>query len=235
LETEEYLQNTLKWTDILLLVLIMLLNPALSFGVRIVNSNKTVVGGQCDPREYYILGAYILAIAILTVISCVVMFRRNQKRDIHGNQIVFDKKMIAKILIGSFLISLFGAAFSIAIAMLFTLYFISMQMTPFTASSTSMFMTLVCFANSTFLYIVDGKVQLKIGLIGCAVVILSVLGTRFTIYQKMMDMGKGSIMMLFMVILVAAAQPLNLWQVIPTIIDDHNAGKSIWTFKSFCV
>ena len=143
--------------------------------------------------------------------------------------------MIAKILIGSILISLFGAAFSIAIAMLFTLYFISMQMTPFTASSTSMFMTLVCFTNSTFLYVVDGKVQLKIGLIGCAVVILSVLGTRFTIYQKMMDMGKGSIMMLFIVILVAAAQPLNLWQVIPTTIDDHNTGKSIWAFKSFCV
>lgn len=235
LERKEYLQNTLTWTDILLLVLIMALNPFLSFGVRMVNGNKTAVAGKCDSREFYVLGAYVLGIVVLTVISCVVMYRRNQNRDIHGNQIVLDKKMIARILIGSFLISLFGAAFSIAIAMLFTLYFISMQMTPFTASATSMFMTLVCFTNSTFLYIVDGKVQTKIGIIGSAVVILSVIGTRFTIYQKMMDLGKGSLMMLFMVILVALAQPLNLWQVIPTIIDDQNAGKNIWAFKSFCV
>ena len=56
--------------------------------------------------------------------------------------------MIAKILVGSFFISLFGAAFSLAIAMLFTLYFIGMKMSPFAASATSMFMSFVCFTNS---------------------------------------------------------------------------------------
>lgn len=118
--------------------------------------------------------------------------------------------------------------------MVFSIFLIGRGMNAFAASSTSMFMSCICFANSSIQYIIEGKIQGNIGIAGSIVVVIFALGTRVWLYQRVLELGKSSVLMLFMVILIGMAIPANLSQVIPAVIKQHQEGKNIWAFKSLC-
>jgi len=158
-----------------------------------------------------VLGIYIAVIFFLGNRSTKYILAKNTGQKSKENQLELDLKSSIHIMVGSFFISMFGAAFSVAIALLFTLYLIFIGISSFAAFSTSMFMACLCFTNSTILYLIDGRISLWMGIIGSVVIVASSVGTRMTIYQKLMDSGKESILMLFMLILITLAVPANLW------------------------
>lgn len=85
-------------------------------------------------------------------------------------------------LLGSFAISLFGSGFSLFISILFFIYLVKIGVSPFVASPTSMFMACVCFACSTLLYILDGRIEFYSGLVGSLVIAVTTILTRVTLY-----------------------------------------------------
>lgn len=141
---------------------------------------------------------------------------------------------IIKMLLGAFAISLLGSGFSLSISTLFSIYLFKVGVSPFVASPTSMFLSFLCYTSSTLLYILDGRIEFYSGLIGSIVIAITTVTTRIKIYQSVMDKGKASVLMLCMVILIGITIPINVWQVLPKIIQDYNAGKNIWEFQKMC-
>lgn len=146
----------------------------------------------------------------------------------------FNTKSIIKLLIGLFFVGLIGSFLSAGMAVLFTLTLIFSGLSPFVASPTALILTCMTSASSTFMYLLDGKINFILGGIGSAVILLFSVGTRVTLYKTLMKNGKESVIMLFIIILVGCAIPANVWKVLPAILKDFNDGKNIWIFKPFC-
>lgn len=209
-KVSKFVQQSLEKEDIKILLILILVNPFFSLLTRLLTSSRSAES-KCDNTQFYVLGIYIAVIFFLAKRNTKYILTKNTGQKSTENQLELDLKSSFHIMLGSFFISMLGAAFSVAIALLFTLYLIFIGISSFAASSTSMFMACLCFTNSTILYLIDGRISLWMGIIGSIVIVASSVGTRMTIYQKMMDSGKESILMLFMLILITLAVPANLW------------------------
>lgn len=217
-----------------MLLLISLANPALNFTLRALEKHSPKVEEECKPEEFYVMLGYLGVIILLTIASSWILRKKNIGVKSSETQAKLDTPAIFKMLFGSFIISLFGLGFSLAVAMLFSIYLFKVGVNPFVASPTSMFLAFLCYTNSTLLYMLDGRIEFYSGLIGSVVIAITTLTTRITLYQSVMDKGKASILMLCMVILIGITIPVNLWQVLPKIIDDYNSGGNIWEFEKMC-
>jgi hypothetical protein len=209
-KVSKFVQQSLEKEDIKILLILILVNPFFSLLTRLLTSSRSAES-KCDNTQFYVLGIYIAVIFFLAKRNTKYILTKNTGQKSTENQLELDLKSSFHIMLGSFFISMLGAAFSVAIALLFTLYLIFIGISSFAASSTSMFMACLCFTNSTILYLIDGRISLWMGIIGSIVIVASSVGTRMTIYQKMMDSGKESILMLFMLILITLAVRANLW------------------------
>lgn len=109
-----------------------------------------------------------------------------------------------------------------------------MGMTPFVAGPTSLMMSAISSASSTFIYLLNKNIDLWFAVIGGSIILVVSVLTRATIYKRIMQLGRESILLLFMVILLVISIPANLYKVIPTVIEEKNDGKDIFRFKGFC-
>lgn len=142
-------------------------------------------------------------------------------------------KQLLQLVIGIFLVSLVGSYISQG-STLVGIFLVEMGMTPFVAGPTSLLMSAISSASSTLIYFLNNSIDLWFAVIGGSIIFATSVLTRATIYKKVMRMGKESVLLLFMVILLVISIPANLYKVIPTIIDEKNEGKNIFRFKGFC-
>lgn len=147
----------------------------------------------------------------------------------------FTASFTIKLIIGSFVTSYLSTAYSVAISLLVALYFVQyLKIDVFSSSLTAQLLATLTFINSTLLYIVDGRVHALLGIMGCLIVFVFSLGTRITLYQKIMDMGKESILMLFMIILTGLTIPVNIESIVPLVIKDFREGRGVFDSLPFC-
>lgn len=151
----------------------------------------------------------------------------------NDKQIRLDSKKVFKMMVGVFAVSLVGTYISTG-STLVGLFLVYMGMTPFVSGPTSLIMSAMTSASSTFIYILNNQINFKFAIVGALVILLFSLGTKVTVYKRLMRNGKESVIMLFMLLLIVISIPANLYKVIPVIVSDYKKGENIFGFKGFC-
>jgi hypothetical protein len=111
---------------------------------------------------------------------------------------------------GLFLVSLIGSFVSVGVVICFTLYLVNVGMTPFVASPTAMFLTLLQSSSSSLMYMLNGKINYVLAGVGSLVILIFSMGTRLTIYKTVLKKGKGSVIMIYIIILIMVSIPANI-------------------------
>jgi hypothetical protein len=231
-----YIQQMTNGVDVIMLVIICLLNPLLAV-LRGGKHSKSIIGNVvCSTTDVIIVCSYLAIVAILTVVNSARMKSRAADMIESEKQLVLGGSNLIKILFGLFMVGMIGSFLSAGMAVLFSLTLIFSGLSPFVASPTALIMTCMTSASSTFLYVLAGKIHFMGGLIGSAVILFCSMGTRLTIYKILMKSGKESVIMMFIIILVGMAIPVNIWKVVPKIKAEMDATPpiNIWAFGGFC-
>lgn len=157
------------------------------------------------------MGSYLIIVLLMTIINGVRLVKRNQGIQKSHKNMKFSTKSIIKIVVGLFFVAMVGSFLSAGMTVLFSLTLIFAGLSPFVASPTALILTCMTSASSTFLYLLDGKINFILGAAGSVIILLFSVGTRVTIYRRLMKNGKESVIMLFIIILVGCAVPANVW------------------------
>lgn len=210
------------------------LNPVLSM-LRGTDSFSSVIGcKRCSREDLAIVLIYLFIILIITFINKRRLSKRNKKIKKSNKQIKFTSSNINKLLISLFLIGFVGSFLSAGIAVMFTLALVFLDLSPFIASPTALLLSCMTSGSATLLYFLNGQIDLLGGLVGGIVILMFTIGTRLTVYKRMMSMGRESILVLFIIILITISIPINVYKVLPEILEDKRNGKNIWEFESVC-
>jgi hypothetical protein len=73
-----YEQVSLQKIDLVILILILVTNPALSLGLRALEKHSPKEEEKCKPEELYMMLGYLGVIIILTAISSLLLKKRNE-------------------------------------------------------------------------------------------------------------------------------------------------------------
>lgn len=218
-----------------MLYLFLLVNPAIVF-LRGNSKVKSILDNKkCTLGDLCILLGYLVFVIITTTLNSRRLIRYNKEIDLIENekQIRLDSAKLFKMMTGVFFVSLVGTYISTG-STLIGLFLVYMGMTPFVAGPTSLIMSAMTSASSTFIYILNGQINFNFALVGALVILLFSLGTKVTVYKKLTRHGKESVIMLFMLLLIVISIPANLYKVIPVIVNDYKKGENILGFKGFC-
>jgi hypothetical protein len=213
----------------------MSINPCFSFFTRVIKWAKENDDGICNRAEFILIVVQIIITLLLSVVSSIYVSKKNRNRQKCEISVDFTPSFLVKLVIGTFVISYLSTAYSVAISLLLILYFVQyLKIDVFSSSLTSQLLATLCFINSTILYVIDGRVSFILGVLGCFIVFVCSLGTRITVYQKIMDRGRESILMLFMIILTGLTIPVNIESIVPLVFKDFREGKGLFESLPFC-
>ena len=233
IDETDYRQMKTTKGDKYILFLLMLINPI----VVLLRGNSlfpSIIGNKkCSKLDTWIFTSYFVVVLIITVINAVRLIKRNKTSIVNGKQISLEPKKLAVLIIGIMVIGCIGTYIS-AGSTLFGLLLIFTGLSPFVASPTSLIISAMSSASTTFIFFLNGQIDLKLGFVGSLIILACSLGTRVTIYNFMLKKGKESMLMMFIIILTLVSIPANLVKVIPEVISDYVNGKNVMAFSKVC-
>lgn len=231
---EDSIQQNMNKADMIFFFILCSLNPALSM-LRGTKSFKSIIHcKQCTKEDTTIVLIYLLLIVILTFINKRRLSERSKNISTSNKQIKFHQKNVNMMILSMFFIGFMGGFLSAGIAIMFSLTLIFLGLSPFIASPTALMLSCMTSGSATLLYFLNGQVDAVSGILGSLVILIFSLGTRITLYKRMMKKGKESVLVLFIIILICISIPINVYKVLPKIIEQRNAGKNIWALGSIC-
>jgi uncharacterized membrane protein YfcA len=217
-DPEDSIQTNTNLGDKLFFFIICLLNPTLGL-LRGTKSFKSIIDCKhCSKLDLIIVLSYLVIIIILTFINSNRMLKRSKSLKDSNKQIKITPKKLTTLLIGLFLIGFSGSYLSAGLAIMFTLTLVFLGLSPFIASPTALMLSCMTSGSATFLYLMNKEIDWLAGVLGSSVIVIFSIGTRLTLYKKMMNMGKESWIMLFIIILVSIAIPIGVGKVLPGIL-----------------
>jgi len=232
---EETDQSELTWVDFFLLVFMLAINPLFVYvrGSDVIPS--LIQNKQCSNMDYLLLGTYVTSLLILCMMTRALILSRNPRRKVVADMdVAITENYTLKFMPSIFAVAFVGGFLSSGSCTLITMSMIVFGLGPFVASSTSLVVAVIFSGSSAMVYWLNGNIYPSCALIGGAVVALSTTLTRATLYQQFVRLGKSSIILLFIFVMLVFTIPSNLWQVVPHIKQEYDQGKDIWAFSSFC-
>jgi uncharacterized membrane protein YfcA len=233
-EAKKVRQTKLKLVDGLFLLIFMSLSPAFEY-LRGTKTIKSLIGNQiCSEQDFYLIGGYVGVLLLFSMLMRAVILRRNRGIEQDSSSVEISAGYSFKFMVAMFIVSLVGGFVSSGASTLITMAFIAFGLSPFSASSTGLVVVIIFSGSSATIYYLNGFIYYHCALIGSAVVVLSTLITRVTVYQYFLKHGKASVILLFISLMMLITIPSNLLQVGPHIKSDYDNGKNIFAFESFC-
>lgn len=227
-------QTKLKLVDGCFLIIFMALSPTFEY-LRGTKTIKSIIGNQiCTDNDFYLLGGYVAVLLLFSLMIREIILRRNKGIEQDSNSVEISAGYSSKFMIAMFFVSLVGGFVSSGASTLITMTIIAFGISPFSASSTGLVVVIIFSGSSATIYYLNGFIYYHCALIGSAVVVLSTLITRMTVYQYFLKHGKASVILLFISLMMLITIPSNLLQVAPHIKSEYDKGKNIFAFDSFC-
>ena len=223
-------------SDMIILFLLLCLDPLLTILRGNENIQSIISNKKCTQQDNHLLVGYFLLILISMFYTSHIVLERNRNRfvvnyekslPINKNKLVYNNFII-------FLIGFIGTYSAAGTTAFFTLNLVFMELNSFVASPTSLILSTMMNASSSILFWLSGSIYTD-AIIFCGIIILTAsVVTRITIYEKILRMGKESYLLLFMMIMKLTSVPLNIYKVLPQVLDERKGGKDIWEWKSLC-
>ena len=207
--------------------------------MTLIRSNKLQIFknfkiSKCSPADLLLLILYIIALFCITLFTIYRLKSRNKDVKNSSSQIEINSINSIKICISCCIIGFIGTFLGSATTMMFNIYLVSLNIDPFIASPTALFLTALTNGSSTLINFANGKIYMDVFLIVCPIILASTLVTRLTFYEYFSRKKWTSIPMLFICVIVILAIIATVYDMVPKIYQDYKDGDDIWQLGDFC-
>lgn len=228
-------QYKITFVDSLILLIMLLVNPFVTL-LRGSHYIKPLISMErCSWRDFSVLISYVSFLIIITMYCATSVYKRNKNLPLGPKDVEFNSfPKIAQYALSIMTASFVGGFLASGSTTILSILLMLSGIDTFIASSTTLLIAIIYTTSSAVLYSMNGFIYLSCALIGGAVVVLSTLVTRMTIYQYFLKHGKASMILLFISIMMMITIPSNIIQVGPHIKQQYDEGKNIFKFESFC-
>ena len=232
--TQESRLTKIETTNFMILALFMVLSPGFEY-LRGSNSTPSIIDNEyCSDLNGILIASYVAVLIILGLICREMVLIRNRNVILEDSDLELSPSTTIKFMFSILLVATVGGFVSAGSSTLLTMMIIYFGLSPFNASSTSLFVVIIFSGSSASIYYLNGFIYGWCVVIAGAVVVLSTLLTRMTLYQYFLRHGKASIILLFISLMMLITIPSNIMQVGPHIKKQYDKGVDILEFKSFC-
>jgi uncharacterized membrane protein YfcA len=227
-------QYQIMYTDILAILLMFLLNPILTT-LRVDLADDWWEVKRCTKEDSLLMVFYLAVVITFGAFQVKSILKRNENKVPKADDVNLSSYLYCiRFALGVIGVSFIGGFLAAGSSTLLSIFMIALNIYPFVASSTTLFLSIIFSGSSAIIYALSGRVYLVAALMSSIVVVISTVATRMTLYQTFLKHGRASVIVLFISISMLISIPSNLVKVIPHISEDYNKGKNIWAFNSFC-
>lgn len=226
-------QYSLTLKDAAVIGLLMLINPIIT-KMRSDSSSKWYHVQKCSTGDLYVLIGYLGFLIAIGLYQVNDILNRNKLSQPKKNTVNLGTKVYCLKFAGGVMgVSFVGGFLASGSSALLSMFMISLEIYPFIASSTTLLLAVIFSGSSSLIYALTGKIYLFTTLVCGAVVVLSTILTRMTLYQAFLKHGRASLLVLFIAISLGFSIPANIIQVYPSLEVKYRSG-NLWTFYGLC-
>lgn len=223
-----------RTNDNLYFLFLFFVNPLFTF-LRGTPGNPSFIGyDRCGRGDFLNLIVYFSLIGYLALYLRRVIVRRNLFKKPYVYNVDFTPENTQKVMLTMLVVGFIGSFLSAGAATVLTFSLIMLKMVPFTASPTSLTITLMYGLSSAMVFFYEGLIYEKAIIFGGIVAVLSTALARLTIYEYFVRQGKASYLLLFISISMAISIVVSIFMVTPRIYSEWKSGKDLFKFKSPC-
>lgn len=215
-------------------LLLLVINPLFAM-IRGTSSYPSLLGlPHCSLYDLLSILLYCSFLAYLSLhFKRQVTLRNKYVKDNPAN-IEFKDSSTNQMMLIMISVGFVGSFLSAGASTLITFSLILLKMRPFAASPTSLCIGIMYGVSGAVVYTINGNIFLNSLIFGGLVVVASTFIARMTIYETFRKAGKGSIIVLFLTIMMGISLVASLSTVGPIIWKEFQQGTNIFAFKSFC-
>lgn len=223
-----------RTNDNLYFLFLFFVNPLFTF-LRGTPGNPSFMGyDRCGRGDFLNLVIYLSLLGYLALYLRRVIVRRNLFKKPYIYNVDFTSENTQKVMLTMLAVGFIGSFLSAGAATVLTFSLIMLKMSPFTASPTSLTITLMYGLSSAMVFYYEGLIYENVIVFGGIVAVLSTAFARLTIYEYFVRQGKASYLLLFISISMAISILASIFTVTPRIYSEWKSGTDLFKFKSPC-
>lgn len=223
-----------RTNDNLYFLFLFFVNPLFTF-LRGTPGNPSFMGyDRCGRGDFLNLVVYFSLLGYLALYLRRVIVRRNLFKKPYIYNVDFTPENTQKVMLTMLAVGFIGSFLSAGAATVLTFSLIMLKMSPFTASPTSLTITLMYGLSSAMVFYYEGLIYENVIVFGGIVAVLSTAFARLTIYEYFVRQGKASYLLLFISISMAISILASIFTVTPRIYSEWKNGTDLFKFKSPC-
>ena len=228
-------QYKVSQNDFLFYLLIFIAPPLFSL-LRGTKDRPSIIGiDRCGGGDLMLVLVYLVGLTFLTIhLKNIIQSRNSFVKQNVANVDFKRDEATNKMLVTMVGVGFIGTFMSAGFAILLNMSMIMLELTPFVASATSLYIGAILNLAASMVFYFEGMLYINCAIVGGLVIAGATLGVRLTIYERFVKSGKGSYTLFFMSIMLAMAIVSTLSVVGPKIKASHDAGENIWAFSSIC-
>ena len=220
--------------DIPILCFLLAVNPIIS----LIRGNKmmpSILGIQkCSSVDYLVIFMLIVLLVVITFRIKKRLVERNKFVVQNPDNVDFTGEKLTYSILTMFVVGFIGSFLSVGSSSLLTFSLIMLGMPPFCASPASLLVGIIYGSAAAVIFFLEGQIYPSSALFGGLMVIAGTLTTRATIYEAFLKKGKGSVILLFISIMMVLCVVLSIVQVYPKIKSEYYKGVDIWALRTLC-
>ena len=227
-------QFVTRTNDRLYFLFLFFVNPLFTF-LRGTPELPSFVGYErCGRGDYLMLLIFFSILGYLALYLRRVIIKRNAFIEPNLYNVNFTPENTQKVMLTMLVVGFIGSFLSAGAATVLTFSLIMLKMSPFTASPTSLTITLMYGLSSAMVFYYEGLIYDNAMLFGGIVAILSTAFARLTIYESFVKQGKASYLLLFISVSMVISIAASVLTVAPRIYHQWKNGTNIFRFRSPC-
>ncbi len=221
-------------SDIPYVIFLLTINPV----ICLVRGNKVTPSmfaiEKCSSVDLMVVATFVVVLLGVSIDIRERISRRNRHAVSSADNVDFRGPKQNHAMYIVFVVGLVGSFLSVGSSALLTFSLIMLGITPFSASPTALLIGIIFGSSVSVVFFLEGLIYIGSAVFGSIVVCLGTFVTRATVYEGFVKQGKGSMILLFISVMMALCIVLSVAQVLPKILTQYEEGKNVWALRSLC-